>query len=158
MGSDHLPMVMEVRTSSHGTHTIRKPKWAFHKADWVEFRAHCEAALSEAEPPQATAQELATRFTEVLQRASVLHIPRGARSDAKPWAMDPELEEAVAERREARRLLRPEDPETRVAWVAAKQRAAEVERRVSQAHFRKFVETTLNKPASLGRVSKVLKK
>ena len=41
--------------------------------------------------------------------------------------------------------------------MAAKQRAAEVERKTSQKHFRILVETTLNKPASLGRVSKMLK-
>ena len=42
--------------------------------------------------------------------------------------------------------------------MAAKQRAKEVEKRVSQAHFREFVESHLNKPASLGRTTKILKK
>ena len=90
--------------------------------------------------------------------ASKKHVPRGARADSKPWALDPELQRAVEERREARRQLREGDPISRVRWVAAKQRAAEVEKRVSQAHFRDFVETNLNKPASLGWTTKILKK
>ncbi|KAF0300621.1 hypothetical protein FJT64_003287 [Amphibalanus amphitrite] len=102
--------------------------------------------------------ELTTRFTEAIMSASRKYIPRGARKVVKPWALDPELQQAVAERREARRALRPGDPATRDRWVAAKRRAAETEKRVSQAHFRNFVETTLNKPASLGRVTKILKK
>ena len=33
LGSDHLPMVTEVRTAAVGASRVRKPKWAFHKAD-----------------------------------------------------------------------------------------------------------------------------
>ncbi|KAF0304847.1 putative RNA-directed DNA polymerase from transposon BS [Amphibalanus amphitrite] len=158
LGSDHLPMVVSVRTTPGSARRIRKTKPAFHKADWVAFREECEAALSEPPAPRCTAQSLATKFTEVLQRASGRHIPSGARADPKPWALDPELQLAIAERREARQLLRQDDPDSRVRWIAAKRRAAEVEQRVSRTHFREFVETTLNKPASLGRVSKILKK
>ena len=35
--------------------------------------------------------------------------------------------------------------------MEAKQHAARLEREVSQAHFREFVEKELNKPAILGR-------
>ena len=49
-------------------------------------------------------------------------------------------------------------PQSKTRWLEAKRRAAEVERRVSQEKFRNFVSTTLNRPASLGRVSKLLKK
>ena len=157
LGSDHLPMVVEVHTSVHRPGRIRKPRWAFKKADWAAFQAECEAAFEEAEPQQ-TVQELSSRFTEVLHRASVRHIPRGARADPKPWALDPELSEAIAERREARRQLRRDVPSTKTRWIEAKRRAASVERRASQEHFRDFVSSTLNKPASLGRVAKTLKR
>ena len=119
--------------------------------------ADCEAAFSEAGPQQPTVQELATRFTETVLRASAKHIPRGARANSKPWALDPELQAAIAERREAYHQLDPNDPPSRQRWVAAKQQAAEVEKKASQQHFRNFVETTLNKPASVGKVSKILK-
>ncbi|KAF0287013.1 putative RNA-directed DNA polymerase from transposon BS [Amphibalanus amphitrite] len=158
LGSDHLPMLVSIRTTPRPEPSTRKPQWSFGKADWVAFKADCEATLLRAEPLHATAQELTTRFTEAIMSASRKYIPRGARKVVKPWALDPELQQAVAERREARRALRPGDPATRDRWVAAKRRAAETEKRVSQAHFRNFVETTLNKPASLGRVTKILKK
>ena len=157
LGSDHLPMITEVRTAGVGVSRVRKPKWAFHKADWVAFTADYEAAFSEAGPQRTTAQELATRFNETVLGASAKHIPRGARANPKPWALDLELQAAMAERREAHRQLDPDDPPTRERWVASKQRAAEAEKKTSQKHFRKFVETTLNKPASVGRVSKILK-
>ena len=87
----------------------------------------------------------------MLQRASLRHIPRGARSDARPWVLDPELEEVVEERRSARRDLRRGDRSAKERWVAAKQRAASVERRVTQRHFREFVSTHLNRHQNLGR-------
>ena len=158
LSSDHLPMLLTTRSCPVGEQSARKPKWVFPKADWVAFTAHCEAALSEAEPPRASAQQLTTRLTEVILSASRKFIPRGARKNAEPSGLDPELQQAVAERREARLQLRPDDPASRDRWVAAKQRAADTERRVSQAHFRNFVETTLNRPANLGRVTKILRK
>ena len=151
-------MLLELRTTNSTPKRIRKPRWSFKKAAWLAFHDECEAAFAEAGPEHESVQELATRFHEVLRRASLRHIPRGARPDAKPWAMDPELEEAVEERRRARRDMRGGDRQAKTRWVAAKQRAASIERRVSQLHFRDFVSTTLNKHESLGRVHKILKK
>ena len=94
----------------------------------------------------------------MLQRASLRHIPRGARSEARPWALDSELEEAVEERRSARSDLRRGARTAKERWVAAKQRTASVERRVTQRHFREFVSTQLNRHQNLGRVHKTLKK
>ena len=158
LGSDHLPMLLSTRTAHATERVARKPKWAFHSADWMVFRSDCEAALSGADPHPVTAQSLTTRFTEALLTASRKHITRGARVAPKPWALDPELQRGVAERREARRLLRADDPASKDRWVAAKRQAADTEKRVSQAHFRDFVESDLSKPARLGRVTKILKK
>ena len=88
MGSDHLPMVVELRGIAGGPRRIRKTRPAYKKADWVAFRDQCEAALSGAEPPQ-TVQQMSTLFTETLQIASTRCIPRGARADPRPWALDP---------------------------------------------------------------------
>ena len=156
-GSDHVPMIMEVRTGGTAPKMIRKPRWSFKKAAWLAFHDECEAAFEEAGPEHESAQELATRFHQVLYQASVHHIPRGARARTKPWALDPELEEAIEDRRAARRDMRSGDPSTKERWLEAKRRAASVERRVSQKQFREFVSNTLNKHQSLGRVHKTLK-
>ncbi|KAF0311702.1 hypothetical protein FJT64_017543 [Amphibalanus amphitrite] len=136
---------------------IRKTRCSFKKADWLAFQEECEAAFAEAGPEHESVQELATRFHQALEEASVRHIPRGARNQPRPWALDPELKEAVDARRAARRDLRSGDRSAKERWVEAKRRAASVERRVSQRQFREYVSTTLNKHQSLGRVHKTLK-
>ena len=151
-------MLLTVRTGGAAPQRIRKTRWSFKKAAWLAFHDECEAAFAEAGPEHESVQEAATRFHQVLQQASVHHIPRGARAGAKPWALDPELEEAVEARRAARRDMRSGDRAAKERWVAAKQRAASIERRVSQQQFRDFVSSTLNKHQSLGRVHKTLKK
>ena len=118
---------MELRGVDEQPRRIRKLKMAHDKADWVAFRDTCEAALDGAGPPSETVQGLSTRLTAAIQEASVKFIPRGARTDLRLWALDPELREAVARRREARRLLRADDPESKSRWVEAKKHAAEVE-------------------------------
>ena len=158
LGSDHLPMVVEVRSASAQPRRIRKTRWSFRKADWAQFQADCEAALADTLEDPVSVQRMADRFEEALRSAAERHIPRGARADPRPWALDPELVEAVEERRAARAALREDDPATREQWIAAKRRAAEVERRATQDHFKDFVTSTLSKPANLGRVHKTLKK
>ncbi|KAF0307586.1 putative RNA-directed DNA polymerase from transposon BS [Amphibalanus amphitrite] len=156
LGSDHLPMKITIRASDARPQRKRKARWAHHKADWRAFQDDCEAALTGAVSTR-TAQEAATRLTETIQNAAKRHIPKGARADPRPWALHPDLQEAIRDRQAARREIRPDDPDSRTRWIAAKQRAAEVEGRVSREQFHEFVGTTLNRPASLGRVSKILK-
>ncbi|KAF0314338.1 Ribonuclease HI [Amphibalanus amphitrite] len=158
LGSDHLPMVVELRGVSEPPQRRRKTRWAHHKADWLQFRGSCEAALAEPPLPEATVQQLSSRFTAALQEAGKRHIPRGARRDAKPWALHPDVLRAAEERQAARRAVTAEDPSSKTRWINAKKRAAEVEARVSRESFREFVTTELNRPSSVGRVSRMLKK
>ena len=58
---------------------------------------------------------------DVLEEAAKEHIPRGARRDAKPWALHPEVQQAVAERRSARQDVRRGDPGP-LAAAAGRQR------------------------------------
>ncbi|KAF0295049.1 hypothetical protein FJT64_007383 [Amphibalanus amphitrite] len=148
---------MTVRSGFSSSRRVRKARWAFKKADWSAWSSECEAAL--ADPPRgATAQQLCTRFTAALQKASARHIPRGARADPKPWAADPELKEAIADRRSAQARVDPAVPETIQHYVETRRRAAEVEARVSRQRFHQMVSEELNKPNSIGRVSKILKR
>ena len=161
LGSDHLPVRVEVRAATAPPRRVRKTRWSFRKANWPAFQAECERELTPKEgedPPPRTVQEQADRLEKIILAAARRHIPRGARADPRPWALDPELEEAVRERRSARSALRSDDPASRDRWIAAKKAAAEIEQRIRRDRFREFVTSTLNKPASLGRVSKLLKK
>ncbi|KAF0312608.1 hypothetical protein FJT64_016648 [Amphibalanus amphitrite] len=111
LGSDHLPMKITIRASDARPQRKRKARWAHHKADWRAFRDDCEAALTRAVPTR-TAQEAATRLTETIQNAAKRHIPRGARADPRPWALHPDLQEAIRDRQAARREIRPDDPDS----------------------------------------------
>ena len=115
LGSDHLPMVVEIRAATAPPRRIRKAKWAYHKAERAAFRDDCERALAESGPQPPTAQRLTDRFEEVLRTSAIRHIPRGARAEPRPWALDPELQEAVLARRTAREDLRGGDPGSRSA-------------------------------------------
>ena len=80
-------------------------------------------------PPRSVQDRLeailqADRLEKIILTVAGRHIPRGARADPRPWALDPELEEAVRERRSARSALRPDDPASRDRWIAAKKAAA----------------------------------
>ncbi|KAF0290371.1 RNA-directed DNA polymerase from mobile element jockey [Amphibalanus amphitrite] len=94
-----------------------------------------------------------------IMQASAKHIPRGARADPKPWALDPELERAVAERREARAALdQSPTPENREAWKRAKKKVAETEEEARKRAFRTFATEELNQHTNLGRITKLLRK
>ena len=108
--------------------------------------------------PRATAQELCALFTAVLQKASSRFIPRGSRADPKPWTSDPQLDEAVADRRATQASIDPTDPSTIERWREARRRAAEVDSRVSRERFREMASTELNRHSSLGKVTRMLKK
>ena len=157
LGSDHLPMLLEVRGAGNSDTTRRKTRWAFRRADWPAFQRACEAAFEEADLEHLSVEEQANLFTRTVQETSKVFIPRGARPGPKPWKLDPAVQEAARERQAARRELRAGVPGSKERWVTAKQRAAKAEREASQAHFRKFVETELSKPASLGRITRLLR-
>ncbi|KAF0287890.1 RNA-directed DNA polymerase from mobile element jockey [Amphibalanus amphitrite] len=159
LGSDHLPMITTVLMSGHRPRRIRRTRWAFHKADWTGFEADCESALATL-PDDLTVEQLNERFTAVILKCSLNHIPRGARSDPKPWAMDPELVDAVRERRAARAALDadPGSAALRDQWVSAKRKAANTAQEAKSRAFQKFASEELNRPTSIGRVHKILRK
>ena len=104
-------------------------------------------------------EALSKRVSEVIGDTNRRWIPRGARVDPKPWAMDPDLVSTVAARREARdELQRAPSEETRRKWKDAKREAAEAEAAVQRRSFRDLATNELNKPSAIGKVSKILKK
>ena len=73
-------------------------------------------------------ERLATAFSGAICGESGKYIPRGARADPKPWALDEELAEAVEERRAARTAVQQDpSPENQATWKEKKRRAADVE-------------------------------
>ena len=159
LGSDHLPQLVAVSTSGHRPRHIRKTHWAFHKADWTGFTARCEASLAALARQELPVEKFAAQLNDAIIEASVRHIPRGARADPKPWALDPELDQAAAERREARDAMHRDPTQAnRSRWKEKKKQAADVEAAARHRAFREFASTELNRPAALGRVTKILRR
>ena len=74
-------------------------------------------------------ERLATAFSGAICGASGKYIPRGARADPKPWALDEELAEAVEERRAARTAVQQDpSPENQAIWKEKKRRARQTSR------------------------------
>ncbi|KAF0311019.1 hypothetical protein FJT64_018136 [Amphibalanus amphitrite] len=91
LGSDHLPQLIHTSIGGARPKRIRKSRWAFHKADWTGFAADCDAALADLRPDSLSVEGLSERLVAAILSASTAHIPRGARADPKPWALDPDL-------------------------------------------------------------------
>ncbi|KAF0303793.1 hypothetical protein FJT64_024266 [Amphibalanus amphitrite] len=158
LGSDHLPQVVQTTTSGARPRRIRKTRWSWQKADWTQFTSGCEAAFS-ALPPDLPTITLAERVATIIMSESTRAIPRGARADPKPWDCDPELIDAISARRAARAEMTSNlCPATRERWKAAKKAAAAAEESARTRTFRDFVSTELNRPSSIGRVSKILRR
>ncbi|KAF0305717.1 putative RNA-directed DNA polymerase from transposon X-element [Amphibalanus amphitrite] len=114
LGSDHLPQVITASMTGHLPRRVRKTKWAFNKANWTAFKAECEKKMAKIPFEELGVEALAMQVTGVIAEASRNWVPRGARSDPKPWAADPDLVDAISERREARaELQRAPSEETR---------------------------------------------
>ncbi|KAF0304735.1 putative RNA-directed DNA polymerase from transposon BS [Amphibalanus amphitrite] len=159
LGSDHLPQLVAVTTSGHRPRRIRKTRWAFHKADWTAFTARCEETMADLTLGETSVERLAARFNDAIIEASVRCVPRGARADPKPWALDPELVRAVEERKAARAAVQEDpSPENQTRWKEKKRHAADVEADARRRAFQDFASTELNRRAALGRVTKILRK
>ncbi|KAF0307222.1 Retrovirus-related Pol polyprotein from type-1 retrotransposable element R1 4 [Amphibalanus amphitrite] len=159
LGSDHLPQMVAVTTSGHRPRRIRKTRWAFHKADWTAFTARCEETMADLTLGETSVERLAARFNDAIIEASARCVPRGARADPKPWALDPELVRAVEERRAARAAVQEDpSPENQTRWKEKKRHAADVEADARRRAFQDFASTELNRRAALGRVTKILRK
>ena len=104
-------------------------------------------------------ERLAVAFSGAVSGASGKYIPRGARADPKPWALDEELIQAVEERRRARAAVHENpSPENQAIWKEKKRITAGAVVSARQRSFREFASTELNRPAALGRVTKMLRK
>ena len=159
IGSDHLPQVVTATVEGSLPRRIRKTKWAFNKANWTAYTAECEKELEGLPTEELSVEALAVKVTDVIGEASRSWIPRGARPDPKPWAEDPDLVSATRERRTARdELQTAPSEEARARWKEAKKRVAEMEMAARKKSFQEFATEELNRPAAIGKVSKILKK
>ena len=95
-GSDHLPILIDVKLPSHrdkeqpkrtNKKRNQRAKWAFKKANWEKFR-ELQDEVFNSWPQQAEAWSAHKRnnaITYAIMRAAEASIPRGLRIDPKPF-------------------------------------------------------------------------
>ena len=155
LGSDHLPQLVAVAAIARGVSGRRAGP---------STRPTGRASPPSARRPwlqELPVEKFAAHLNDAMIEASVRHIPRGARADLKPWSLDSELEQAVAERREARDAVHRDPTQAnRSRWKDGTRwkHVAEVEAAARHRAFREFASTELNRPAALGRVTKILRR
>ena len=105
-GSDHFP----IQVSERGSSVLQRPqRWKLHKANWEQFRVHCEQTIH----PNAfeDCENPAELFTSLLYSAAEKSIPRTSTNPKHPnksWFND-DCKKAIAERKSILRQfnLRP---------------------------------------------------
>ena len=104
-GSDHFP----IQVSEIGPSVQQRPqRWKLHKANWEQFRVHCEQSIH----PNAfeDCENPAELFTSLLYSAAEKSIPRTSTNPKhpnKPWFND-DCKKAIAERKSVLRQFKSE--------------------------------------------------
>ena len=118
-GSDHFP----IQVSEVGPSVQQRPqRWKLHKANWEQFRIHCEqtihpSAFEDCENP-------AELFTSLLYSAAEKSVPRTSTNPKhpnKPWYND-DCKKAIEERKSILRQfnLRPTQENFKIARAKAR--------------------------------------
>ena len=100
-GSDHFP----IQVSEVGPSVQQRPqRWKLHKANWEQFRVHCEQAIH----PNAfeDCENPAEHFTSLVYSAAKKSIPRTSTNPKhpnKPW-FNNECKQAIEERKSILRV------------------------------------------------------
>ena len=101
LGSDHLPIHINIKTKTGGDKKKREPRWNYSKADWNSFRKTTDEMISRLDNSSSTEQQL-TEFTEAILKAANCSIPKGSREKYNIiWSA--ELQEAINNRKKARK-------------------------------------------------------
>jgi len=128
-GSDHLPIILNVRTSPPKAKRISKkrrkknPTWSHSKANWELF-AHCldqELGDENSKPPQEmNIHELSQKLIDAYCSAGKVAIPRGNRPNAKVF-WNQECEEACKNRDNARKESKTSEEKAKVYQLLRKE-------------------------------------
>ena len=95
--SYHFPILV----SEVGPSIQQRPeRWKLHKADWEQFKVHCEQSINQ--NVFNNCENPAERFTSLVYPAAEKSIPRTSTSSSKPWFND-DCKTAIEERK---RILR----------------------------------------------------
>ena len=154
-GSDHFP----IQVSEVGPSVQQRPqRWKLHKANWEQFRVHCEQAIH----PNAfeDCENPAELFTSLVYSAAKKSIPRTSTNPKhpnKPW-FNNECKQAIEERRSILRQfnLRP-TRENLSKFKIARAKARRTIKQSKRASWRQYV-SRLNSRSSVKKTWDMIRK
>ena len=100
MGSDHLPLLIDIPTNSENVPAKAKSRFNYKKANWQRFKESLDALTAdwEGEAENMTTHNLNKHLTEAIMKAARLSIPYGNGTKKRhPW-WNETCEEAVKKR------------------------------------------------------------
>ena len=153
--SDHFP----IQVSEVGPSVQQRPqRWKLHKANWEQFRVHCEQSIH----PNAfeDCENSAELFTSLLYSAAEKSIPRTSTNPKhpnKPWFND-DCKKAIAERKSVLRQLnlRPTH-ENLSKFKIARAKARRTIKQSKRASWRQYV-SRLNSRSSVKKTWDMIRK
>ena len=153
-GSDHFP----IQVSEIGPSVQRPQRWKLHKANWEQFKVHCEQSIY----PNAfeDCENPAELFTSLLYSAAEKSIPRTSinpKHPNTPWFND-DCKKAIAERKSVLRQfnLRPTQ-ENLSKFKIARAKARRTIKQSKRASWRQFV-SRLNFRSSVKKTCEMIQK
>ena len=154
-GSDHFP----IQVSEVGPSVQKRPqRWKLHKANWEQFRVHCEQTIH----PNAfeDCEDPAELFTSLLYSAAENSIPRTStdpKHPNKPWFND-DFKNAIEERKFILRQfnLRPTQ-ENLSQFKIARAKARRTIKQSKRMSWRQYV-SRLNSRSSVKKTWEMIRK
>ena len=102
VGSDHLPILITIKSKTKQVSKKRRTLWNFKKTNWKAYAAATDATLGHLDVTEGSEDEVCQKIIDNILKAAREHIPRGHRKRYKPF-WNKELEETVKLRRKARK-------------------------------------------------------
>lgn len=136
MGSDHYPIIVEVKDSNVQTisTTPFRTRWRTKDVNWEEFRG----AVEEAIPSDSSHLSLSSRiavFSDILIEAGKVHVRKTKPSRSK-FAMNPRIKGLIKTRNALRREVRTKRSE----WIAARKEVREAQEEAKVEAWSNYVE------------------
>ena len=156
LGSDHIPILLEVGVSTHDRNSLRRvTRWAFKKADWSEYLRETEERFTQFNLKALDCPQKACReYTKIVYKTATKHIPRGCRKCPKPW-WNEEVEETTKDRQ---RKTAHVDQENKDAWIEACQKAKSAISEAKSNSWKNYVETELSDRTDPSRLWNTIRK
>lgn len=152
IGSDHFPIICEIRINKQRSEYNLQRKWLYRKAEWESFNEYCEKNMNTVE--EETVETFCESLSKIIMNAAMLFIPcrkGGKKIKSVPWWTE-ECNQVIKERNKLFKQLKRKM--TMDNLLVYKKSVANVRRTIKNAKrvgWRNFC-TTIGKETPLEKI------